>query len=226
MRTRILSLPSKSIFPSLRCCYSVNNNPVDEKTSESKFSVILSQITSSRGLVITGSILAALGITRAMYNITYSFLSLTPATSMYYGFLGGVMVSTTTAALIYIGDRSFRINPNRALAASLKILNKNSDLKHLIGSSLSAGPIKVYQSRETFLRPQIQMCYLLQGAKGEALVSVVYCKKGLGEDIEYLGVDWMDKAGKILDFQLIGDPSKFNIKTLTAAFSNNLKKFL
>ena len=74
----------------------------------------------------------------------------------------------------------------------------------------------------------IQMCYLLQGSKGEALVSVVYSKKGLGEKVEYIGIDWMDNksSGQLLNFQLIGDSKKFTIKNSVNIFSNHiLKKF-
>lgn len=84
---------------------------------------------------------------------------------MYYGFLGGIVASGTAATFIYIGERSFRVDPHRAVVASMAVIyvkllfttdywyhiyrsiniaQKNKDLQSLLGSRLSAGKVYSY----------------------------------------------------------------------------------
>lgn len=201
----------------------------DKQSDESKWNVITSAqnfaAKNTRGVVIGSSVLVAFGITRGLYGLTYSFLSLTPYQAMYYGFMGGVIATGTTAGLMYAGEQAYHLNPNRAVRAAMRVLYNNPEVKAILGGSMHASSIRSYSSTRggfgirklfpTWVHPEIQVAFTVQGSSGEALVTSVYRKKGvLGtEALDYVGLEWVDKnTGHAVTLTLRGDSSKFTIK--------------
>eukprot|EP01036_Dinobryon_divergens_P033192 gene33192-42923_t len=154
------------------------------------------------------------------------------AASMYYGFLGGILATGTAASLIYIGELSFRLHPDRALAASMTAIHKNKELlASALGSHLKAGRVHTYTSKGggfglrpsgstsslpiVWNHPEIQLFYIVQGSKAEGAVSVVYSKHGLLSEVtEFVAVDFLNGAGSPQQITLVGDGSKFELKAL------------
>ena len=100
------------------------------------------------GLVGSGSVVFY-GISRLFYDVTYQFLSLTPAISLKYGFYGGALTAFGMAGAAYGGLRGIRPDPEAAFYAGMSASNKNEDLRSLLGvlPSHSAKDIKLYKSR-------------------------------------------------------------------------------
>lgn len=59
------------------------------------------------------------------------------------------------------------------------------------------------------------MTFTVQGSKADAVVNIVYAKKGYREVVDYLGINWdSDKSGSstnIVTIPLEGKPKKFSV---------------
>jgi hypothetical protein len=171
-----------------------------------------------------GSGVVALTVSRIFYSITYSFLALTPATSLYYGFIGGLITAMSGAGVIYWGDRSFRVTPDRAVYLAMSKLSQHPALLDLLGPNIIlANPIRSYtltnshiSLKQSFLpqwqSPSVSVCFTVRSApqkhqisnpniqtsSKEVLVSTIYTKKGMDEVIEYLAIDYDGTARMLL----------------------------
>jgi len=200
-----------------------------------KATTVFNQVFTNRGMIAGGSVTAALVLTRFIYGISYSFMSLTPAVSLYYGYMGGILTTITVGGCAFIGERAFRvIDPSAAKRAAMVVLNKNDALKRVINEKgketqdLTAGKVFSYLPTKggmglavnsylpQWYHPEVQICFTVQGSTGEALVTALYTKKGIYTtsatgDIEYVGVEWISGNNNIgaAPMTVLGDRSKF-----------------
>lgn len=189
-------------------------------------------------MIVGGSVTAALVLTRFIYGMTSSFMFMTPASSLYYGYMGGILTCATVGVCAYIGEKAFRvIDPSSAKRAALMVINKNESLKRVInekgkeGEDLKAGSVYSYFPTRggmglpldgylpKWYHPEVQLCFVVQGSAGEALVTALYTKKGVysstaGGDLEYVGVEWISGNNNeafevVAPMTVLGDRSKF-----------------
>ena len=120
-----------------------------------------------------------------------------------------------------------------ALKSALTIINKNDQIKKLLNlenkvENLEAGKAKSYvvsgggvgRSPDSIMpvwnHPQVQLSFSIYGSGGEALVTVVYSKRGYKSEVDYVGIDWVSDPNFFSDLQpplvLYGDSSKFTVK--------------
>lgn len=199
--------------------------------------------TTTSGFVLAGSAFVGIGMTRIFYGVTTSFLGLTPAGSLYYGFVGGLLTAASSAAVIYIGERSFRIHPDHAVNLCLPILNKNKMILELFGSHVTlASTAKTYSLQQstiglvnnipTWINPNIQLVFTVRGKRKDVdgIVTVVYRKAGLAEHIDYLAVDVIPltiKAGSPVSASsaslvIVGHDNRFTVRNLVQQHAQTL----
>jgi hypothetical protein len=221
------------------------SNKKDDDKKEPKTNSAWNVLSSVRHLTerntkvvaIGGGVLVALGISRGLYGLTHSFLTMTPYNALYYGFVGGMLATGTVATMVHFSERAFHINPDRAVHASMGLLRKNSDLRAILGNSYHSGPIRTYQStqggfgiRKNFpqwVHPEIQVAFPVQGSSCEALVTAVYTKKGVfGKEILlYVGLEYVDgTTGNPVTLTLKGDDDKFEVRSQIKAHATSLVK--
>ena len=201
--------------------------------------------SSTRNLVIGGAAVTSLGVAYILFDLTHAFLSLTPASSMYYGFIGGAMTAGTTAGLAWYGERSFQISADRAVAKAMKVINQNETVVAYIGKSRPASiksfsskyggfAVNATKARLSWESPQIQVQFVLEGSKmgdrsgggggQQAIASVVYGKKGFSEVLEYVGVDFSPQDPHSATLVVEGNASKFTIANALKAHCFNMSK--
>lgn len=180
----------------------------------------------SRGWVMLGSGVVAFGVSRVFYNITYSFLGLTPAASLYYGFLGGLVTAASGAMVVWWGDQTFRVAPERAVTYSLELLNKSKKVTDLMGGYVITNNVvrsySIVHSQIGFkgilprwISPYVEIVYTVKSknSEDEAVVTCVYGKKGTGEVVDYLAIEPTD-----------GDKLVVIAKAATFSIQDSLKK--
>ncbi len=82
-----------------------------------------------------------------MLDVTSSFLSLTPAVSLYYGFIGGVVSAGIGAGLINLGYNASFVQPERVYRQALKLVSRHDEIKERLGGKpLTVIDTKSYNS--------------------------------------------------------------------------------
>jgi hypothetical protein len=162
-----------------------------------------------------GTIVAAL----LVYDLAYDFLVLTPAQSMYYGFMGGLFAAGIGGGVGYLGIRWSRLNPDRAISAAMKVLRSHPLAAEILGDGISSGTLRTYKIKRGFLsfknglpvfsRPEVQLVFVAKGSTREALVSVTYSVLGVKESLPYCGLSWSSAKGTQEFLAIVGDKSRF-----------------
>ena len=107
-------------------------------------------VTENRAALFYGGIgsVTFYGITRFMYDITYQFLALTPATSLYYGFMGGSISTTIFGSCVLAAYGTLSMHPNNSYKLASNIASNDSELKKYLGANagrrLSVDQLKTY----------------------------------------------------------------------------------
>lgn len=222
-------------YSNTKNCSSENKETQDDISKKSNN--WLNKIPFKSTQVIVGSsIVLALGVSKALYGVTSSFLALTPAGSLYYGFIGGMATMGMAAGFSYIGERSFRLNPNHAIRSAMQVISKNKGVQEALGGSMTIGPIKTYKSiassigvvngKPGWVSPRIEVVFQLHGKKGDGLVSVVYTKKGLfQEKCEFIEIEVEGGNGKH-PYLLVGEADDFTVRSDVKRHANVLLKAL
>ena len=149
------------------------------------------------------------GISRLFYDVTYQFLSLTPAISLKYGFYGGALTAFGMAGAAYGGLRGIRPDPEAAFRAGLAQSNANEDLRSLLGGTLSysaqdsklykarGGSIGVVNGSVTLKKAKVELVFTGSGPQGKANVIVIYSQKLFAApEVEFVGADIVSTAGQ------------------------------
>ena len=117
-------------------------------------------------------------LTWGMYDLTYSFLSLSPMISLKYGFFGGVF-STGMIGVVVAGVEGFvNTRPDNAYAAALHLVRHHVEMKQALGSISSFSPVKLYKTSAglfsllSLRTPSTEMLLRVKGSKGDAIVYI------------------------------------------------------
>ena len=158
--------------------------------------------------MVGGGSIVFYGISRLFYDVTYQFLSLTPAISLKYGFYGGALTAFGMAGGALSLMQGIRPNPEAAFHRGLNLANQNEDLRSLLGGMLqySAQDIKLYKSRGgsfgvvngsvSFKNPKCELAFTGTGPQGKANVVVIYSQKMFSSPVvEFVGADIVSTAG-------------------------------
>jgi hypothetical protein len=137
-----------------------------------------------------------------MYDLTFSFMSLTPAVSLYYGFIGGALSTAAAAGISYTGIRAIHIHPNEVFWPSWNVVSSNAQVKDLLGNILKVssdlrayksikGGLTVQNKSISWVNPECILVYNIIGDRGieEGMVTVKGTKRNNKIDIDFIGVD-------------------------------------
>ena len=119
-------------------------------------------------------------VTFAFYELTYSLLSLTPALSLRWGFLGGVISSAVVGSLVVGFDQFIHTRPDTTYARGLQLALGSSSLRDALGGGLKVdpSPIKAYRSNQGYFNvlslrtPATELIFKVTGNRGTATVFV------------------------------------------------------
>ena len=143
----------------------------------------LSLLEQYRGKLTLGvTVGAAAAITYSFYSVTYSFLSLTPALSLKWGFFGGVFSTSFIAAGLAGIDSYIHTRPETAFAQAAHFVSLHKGLKDALGGSIRVQPAsdcKVFRTNAGVISllssraPAVELLFRAQGANNaEAVVYV------------------------------------------------------
>lgn len=128
-----------------------------------------------KAAAITGGI----SITYLFYDLTYRFLSLSPAISLKYGFFGGVLSTGILASCLYGIDRYSNTRPDKAFKQGAAIASHHVQLKEALGNiKIEGNPAKVYRSNAGYFNllslrtPTTELLFKVKGSKADATVFV------------------------------------------------------
>lgn len=180
----------------------------------------------SKGWVMLGSGVVALGVSRVFYSVMYSFLELTPAASLYYGFMGGIITAASSAMVIWWGDQTFRVAPERAVQYSLELLNKSKAVTDVLGSGAQLNSVvrsySIVHSQIGFkgvapkwISPFVEVAYTVKAKNSdkEAIVTCVYGKKGIDEVVDYLAIEPISAQDSNKKVVIMGKEALFTIQS-------------
>lgn len=85
------------------------------------------------GAGVTGGAVTIYGITSILYNVTTSMMTLTPITSLYYGFLGGAAVATIGSSCIVASRKLRYIHPETAWQKAFYYVNTSDMVRKKLG---------------------------------------------------------------------------------------------
>ena len=88
------------------------------KDEDSIFNKIKKNATLS--MTVGGGAVVFYGISKLLLDLTTSFMSLTPAISLYYGFVGGLASAGVGAVLVNLGYHANRVHPERVYRQALR----------------------------------------------------------------------------------------------------------
>lgn len=165
-----------------------------------------------------------------MYAITTTFMTLTPAVSLYYGFIGGTMTSGISCIALAIAWNSRFISPESAFHKIIGNANKNPQIKKVFGSSLTAGELRTYRSTSgsigikngypVWIGPKIEMVFNVRGKDAEGLIAAIISKSGYFMKIDYLSIYVPEKGNTVI----IGDANLWVIKKALEDYVSNQYK--
>ena len=74
--------------------------------------------------MIFGGAVTAYGVSSMVWDMTKMFITLTPAATGYYGFIGGIVSTSILGGLGYYTERWYTIRPQTVFQMSLHKINK------------------------------------------------------------------------------------------------------
>jgi len=144
------------------------------------------------------------GISRLFFDLASSFMGLTPALSLKYGFAFGLVSGGTMAGLTVAADRAMRARPDLAYQMSMSLVRNSDDVNALLGSAVKyssdtmhrvkaeGGSFGVVNGRATWKAPRVQIVYSPPSPSKEHKVHVICIttQPFFGKPvIEFCGVD-------------------------------------
>ena len=136
-------------------------------------------LSKSRSHMTRFAFVAGAGaLTWGMYDLTYSFLSLSPMISMKYGFFGGVFSTAMIAAGVAGVESYVNTRPDNAFAAAQNLVRHHAEMKNALGSINSFSQVKLYKTSAGLVSllamrtPSTEMLVRVKGAKGDAIVYI------------------------------------------------------
>ena len=149
------------------------------------------------------------GLSRIFYDVTYNFLSLTPGSSLYYGFMGGSVTTVICGSSLLIGYGTLFLHPDVVFRKASRLVVNDSNITRILGDGkLTYDEIKGYKSiaggfqflegRSTWKNPECFLIYHVSNKSKNisATVSVKAYKKNFKENFEFIGVEVIKDASQ------------------------------
>jgi len=170
-----------------------------------------------------GSVVTVVTVSNVLYAVGDNLLNLTSSSALYYGFTVGAAATVCATVGAFLVEKSFRIEPETAVALTMAQVRKNKDLMNILGQKIAPSDVKTYATSSSgfgvvgmvpkLVHPKIQITFNLVNSSSLAVVSAVFVKKGIfGQECEFVGVDWTTPAGANLNLTLVGEDSKFTMR--------------
>ena len=86
--------------------------------------------------MIGGGAVVLYGLSALAMDVAYSFMTLTPAVTAYYGFWAGNMTMGLVSTFVVSGYRATAINPHRVFKSALGLVNHNTSIREVLGGKL------------------------------------------------------------------------------------------
>jgi hypothetical protein len=157
-----------------------------------------------------------------MWDLTYGLMSMTPLQSGYYGFLTGAVTAGTLSSIVYYARRSAFVHPTGVLHKSMHLLNSSADVRIAMGGYLTSTNLSAFNSRygswtlsswkPTWSPARVEMIFKIYCQDTEGIATVIATQNGLHSQIEFLGVDIMNKDS--LRILVEGDRKDFVVHDL------------
>ena len=158
----------RATMPISRFLSAGNSESVDKKPDAiSFFETNKNRLTTA---VYAG---AGLAVTYGFYELTYSFLSLTPALSLKYGFFGGALSTGVIAATLFGVDGYIHTKPDTAFTHAAHFAATHKGLKDALGGSIkiqSHSDAKTYKTNAgyfsvlSFRTPSVELLFKAKGS--------------------------------------------------------------
>jgi hypothetical protein len=160
------------------------------------------------GAISVGSVVLY-GLSSLFYDVAATFMALTPASSLKYGFGFGMLSTGSAVATLWQFERIIYAKPELAFNAGLKLLQNDDNLNSLLGgkASFTAQDVKVYKSRGgsfgvvnstmTWKAPRVEMQFSARNDTSTAHLNCLIISEQafLGPPkIEFCGVDVLSDA--------------------------------
>ena len=167
-----------------------------------------------------------------MYEMTTTFMSLTPAISLYYGFLGGFFSGIGTCGAVYVVNEARFISPDTTFYNAISTISndpnikkinllshKTSDFKLL---SSTPGYIGLKHSLPSWIGPKNILVFNVYGKNNEkGIVSVVQSKSYFKPKINYLHVNLFNSNNELVNSLLLIDDHPSFVQ-----YEDQIKSFL
>lgn len=220
-------------FPSLLREKPTNNQNIDKRIYSRSFSNITPHEDEVKGwkkyltpvVTVGGGAVALYGISRIMYYMATSFLALTPAGSLYYGFIGGCISSGFLGLMIGMGIESQRLDPDLALRYARSLTLKHGVVKQLLGNNLKVNELKLYKTTHgglgvrngvpQWVSPEVNLVFHVNGSLGEGIVRANCVRKNFNVIVTYLSFDHIDSNKGISTLLLLGQESDWKLNDAT-----------
>jgi hypothetical protein len=83
--------------------------------------------------MISAGAITAYGVSSVIWDMTKMFITLTPAATGYYGFIGGIVSTSICTGLMYYTERWYTIRPDYVFHNSLRMLNRDDGVRASTG---------------------------------------------------------------------------------------------
>lgn len=186
------------------------------------------------GTAVAGGVVTLYGISTMLYSITSSLMTLTPMSSLYYGFVGGCITAAAGSSAFMTSGRLTSVHPDAAYHAAIKLLDADKAVSAVLGrrttSSSQAikafrhtsGGLSVRDGRPTWVLPSLEMTVRVGGDKSDALAVMRVSRDQLlgAAAVKYLCVYFDNKQSAVSDVLLVGESKDDALKeALLRSFS-------
>lgn len=189
----------------------------DNNKDKTHFTPVKKQIVWGAGMA--GGAITLYGISTMLYSVTSSLMTLTPMTSLYYGFVGGFITAAAGSSVFMTSARLTHIHPDAAWHAALKVIDNDKSAGAVIGrrTGSSSAAVKAYKhtrggltvlnGRPAWVKPTVDLLVRVSGEKSDVLASVrVSRDKLLGPAaVSYLCLEFKDQPHHSGELLLVGD---------------------
>jgi len=188
----------------------------DEAVSPSKMKYLTPMIFGGGAIVLYG-------VSSLTFDLIYSFMSLTPAATGYYGFLAGSISAIGFGSVIGTGLRNTGINVAACRRKSLTMVNNSSTVRSVLGGGAqpseycafkaTAGYWWIKDGKLTWSPAKATITYDVAGPKGRGIVAVQAARLGLlGKDeFNFIGFQSVERDNKNTPILIAGDASHIEI---------------
>ena len=184
-------------------------NPISDDATEEDGKVMgvqSGQAKTAAG-VIGGSVVLY-GISSIFYDLAATFMALTPALSLKYGFGFGMISTGSAAAVLWQFERAVYAKPELAFQIGMSLLKNDDNVSSLLGGKVlhtpsdvityksRGGSLGVVNSTMTWKSPRIELMFSSRGVHGGHINTLLIMEQRLwGKPrIEFCGADIISDA--------------------------------